>query len=49
VRKRPKYDKNKAVKAIARQRVGAPKAARVIEEKPLRSKPKHKKRWVEEE
>jgi hypothetical protein len=49
VRKRPKYDKTKAVKAIARERVGAPKASRAIKERPLRPKPKHKKRWTEEE
>jgi hypothetical protein len=48
--KRPqKYSKSKAVKAIARQRVGSPKPARVLADKPARSKPKHKKKWVDEE
>jgi len=48
-RKPSKYDKAKAVKAIARQRVGAPKPARALSAKPLRAKPKHKKSWTEEE
>jgi hypothetical protein len=36
------------VKALARQRVGSPKPARVLEEKPSREKPKYKKSWQEE-
>jgi hypothetical protein len=48
--KRPrKYSKTKAIKAIARERVGSPKAARVVEPKQARPKPKHKKKWIEEE
>jgi hypothetical protein len=48
--KRPrKYSKTKAVKAIARQRVGTPKPARVVEDKTLRPKPKHKKKISEED
>jgi len=48
--KRPrKYSKTKAVKAIARKRLGSPKPARVLEEKPARSRPKHKKKWTEVE
>ena len=46
-RKRPKYDKAKAVKAIARKRVGAPQPARVLDEKAIRPKPKHKKKYLE--
>jgi hypothetical protein len=42
--KKPKsLDKTTRVKAVARERVGAPKPARVIEDKRLRDKPKHKK------
>jgi hypothetical protein len=40
--------KSSRVKAIARQRVGTPKPARAIEDKPTRRKPKHKKSWQEE-
>ena len=43
-----RFDAGKEVKAIARERVGAVPAARLIEPKNLRKKPKHKKR-VEEE
>jgi hypothetical protein len=45
--KRPKFDKNKRVKAIARKRVGSPPPARVLDEKPLRVKPKHKIDWTD--
>ena len=38
-----KLNKNKEVKAIARERVGTPPPARPIPEKMVRSKPKHKK------
>jgi hypothetical protein len=48
-RRRPKYDKTKEVKAIARKRVGSPPAARTLEERATRSKPKHKKQLVEDE
>jgi hypothetical protein len=48
--KRPgKYSKAKAVKAIARERVGTPKPGRIVEDKTLRSKPKHKKKTSEED
>jgi hypothetical protein len=47
--KRTKYSKTKAVKAIARKRVGNPPAARVLDEKAVRTKPKYKKHWSEEE
>jgi hypothetical protein len=42
-KKAPKPDKNKRLKAIARERVGAPKPAFAIPEKAKRAKPKHKK------
>jgi hypothetical protein len=47
--KRPrKYSKSKAVKSIARERVGSPPASRAIAPKSDRKKPKHKKEsWVE--
>jgi hypothetical protein len=48
-RKRRNYDKTKAVKAIARKRVGSPAPARILEERATRSKPKHKKQWIEEQ
>jgi hypothetical protein len=38
-----KPNKNKRIRAIARERVGAPKAAFAIPDKAKRSKPKHKK------
>ncbi len=40
--------KSKRVKAIARERVGVVKPARVLDEKPIRGKPKHKRSWEEE-
>jgi hypothetical protein len=43
MKKPKKLDKTKRVKAVARDRVGAPKPARIIEDKRLREKPKHKK------
>lgn len=49
MKKPPKYDKTKAVKAIARKRVGTPPPARIFDEKPLRAKPKYRKHWTEEE
>jgi hypothetical protein len=41
--KRKKFDVNKEIKAIARERVGSPKPARPIEPKAQSRKPKHKK------
>jgi hypothetical protein len=38
-----KLNKSKRLKAIARERVGAPKAAFAIPDKSKRAKPKHKK------
>lgn len=48
--KRPKKlaSKSTRVKAIARERVGSPKPGRVVDEKPRRSTPKHKKSWQDE-
>jgi hypothetical protein len=43
MKKPTKLDKTKRVKAVARERVGAPKPARVIADKRQRDKPKHKK------
>ena len=39
----PSFDQGKEVRAIARERVGPVKAARVLVPKKLRKKPKHKK------
>ena len=47
-RKKKKFDVITEVKAIARERVGPVPAAKLLEPKSLRKKPKHKKR-VEEE
>lgn len=44
-----KLNKNKEVKAIARERIGTPPPARALEEKPIRSKPKHKKQVQRDE
>lgn len=41
--KRKKYDRNKEVRAIARERVGTVKASRPLEPKTARNRPKHKK------
>jgi len=38
-----KYDRDKDVRAIARERVGTVPAAKVMVPKTLRKKPKHKK------
>lgn len=48
--KRPKKlaSKSTRVKALARERVGSPKPVRVLEEKPVREKPKYRKNWQEE-
>jgi hypothetical protein len=40
---KPKFNQHKEVRAIARERVGTVKAARVIEPKATRKKPKHKR------
>jgi hypothetical protein len=42
-RRKKEFDLGKEVKAIARERVGRVPAARLIEPKSLRKKPKHKK------
>jgi hypothetical protein len=42
-RKVRKPNKNKRIRAIARERVGAPKPAFAIPQKAMREKPKHKK------
>ena len=41
-KRKPKFDANKEVKAIARERLGPVKATRPIVPKKLRKKPKHK-------
>jgi hypothetical protein len=38
-----KFDKNKEVRAIARERVGSVPPSRPLAERPTRKKPKHKK------
>ena len=47
-RKKPVFDPEKEVRAIARERVGPVKASRVIQPKDQRKKPKHKKPIGEE-
>jgi hypothetical protein len=47
-RKKKTYDSTKEVKAIARERVGSVKPARVIVPKSERKTPKHKKPPLEE-
>ena len=47
-RKNKKFDAGKEVKAIARERVGIVPAAKPIQPKASRKKPKHKKRAAEE-
>ena len=42
-RRKKKFDQKKEVRAIARERVGTVKPARVIVPKNQRKKPKHKK------
>jgi hypothetical protein len=46
--KRKKFNANKELKAIARERVGSPKPARPIEPKELRKRPKHKQQAEDE-
>ncbi len=43
----PKFDQKAEVRKLARERVGIVKSSRPIEEKPLRKKPKHKKKLEE--
>jgi hypothetical protein len=47
-RKKKSFDLDKEIKAIARERVGTVPAARLIEPKSARKKPKHKKPIAEE-
>jgi hypothetical protein len=47
-RRKKTFDVGKEVKAIARERVGTVPAAKPIEPKSSRKKPKHKKRAEEE-
>ena len=43
MRKVKRFDQKKEVRKLARERVGTVPASRIIEEKPTRRKPKHKK------
>jgi hypothetical protein len=43
MKRKPKFDQKKEVRAIARERVGPVKASRAIVAKVDRKKPKHKK------
>jgi len=47
-RKKKTFEVTKEVKAIARERVGTVPAAKPIEPKSMRKKPKHKKRMEEQ-
>ena len=47
--RKKRFDVTKEVKAIARERVGRIPAAKTIQPKALRKKPKHKKRLEEEQ
>lgn len=47
-KKKKRFDLAKEVKAIARERVGPIPAAKLIEPKASRKKPKHKKRAEEQ-
>lgn len=47
--RKKRFDVAKEVKAIARERVGPVPAAKTIQPKALRKKPKHKKRLEEEQ
>jgi hypothetical protein len=47
-RKKKVFDLKKEVKAIARERVGRVPAAKPIEPKSLRKRPKHKKSVIDE-
>ena len=48
-RKKPEFELGKEVRAIARERVGTVPAAKPIEPKSARKKPKHKKKIEEEQ
>jgi hypothetical protein len=48
-RKRPKFEKAKHVKAIARKYVGNPPPGRTLEERATRTKAKYKKQLLEDE
>jgi len=48
-RKKPKFDIDKEIRKLARERVGTVPAARVIVPKLARKKPKHKKAVEKEE
>jgi hypothetical protein len=48
-RKKPVFDQEKEVRAIARERVGPVKASRAIVPKLDRKKPKHKKQVSQED
>jgi hypothetical protein len=48
-RKKKTFELGKEIRAIARERVGAVPAAKPIEPKSARKKPKHKKKPEEEE
>ena len=43
-----KFDKNKQVKSIARKRVGSPAPSRPLNERAIRTRPKHKEDWSEQ-
>jgi len=45
-KKRPKLNKNKRVRAIARERVGVVPPAQVFDDKRAREKAKHKKNFA---
>jgi hypothetical protein len=47
-RKKPEFELGKEVRAIARERIGAVPAAKPIEPKSARKKPKHKKKIEDE-
>jgi hypothetical protein len=47
-RKKPKFDVQKEIRKLARERVGTVPSSRVILPKLARKKPKHKKPMVEE-
>jgi len=42
-KRKPKFDRGKEVRAIARERIGTVPPSRPLEERPNRKKPKHKK------
>jgi hypothetical protein len=46
--RKKKYDRDKDVRAIARERIGTVPAAKTMMPKPFRKKPKHKKPPEEE-